>query len=77
VSESVILVLFNLFIALMLFIDLGVIQRKAHFPSMKEAIGWSIVWISLALSFNVFIWFELGKTKALEFLTGYLVEQAL
>jgi tellurite resistance protein TerC len=76
-SESLILVLFNLFIALMLFIDLGVIQRKAHFPSMKEAVGWSIVWISLALLFNVFIWFELGRTKALEFLTGYLVEQAL
>jgi tellurite resistance protein TerC len=77
VSESLILVLFNLFIALMLVLDLGVIQRKAHFPTMKEAVGWSAVWISLALAFNVFIWFELGRTKALEFLTGYLVEQAL
>src|SRR5262249_22919735 len=44
---------------------------------MKEAITWSAVWISLALAFDVFLWFELGKTQALEFLTGYLVEQAL
>ena len=61
----------------MLFLDLGIMQRKAHFPTMKEAIGWSVIWISLALLFDTFIWFELGKTKALEFLTGYIVEQAL
>lgn len=61
----------------MLVIDLGVVQRRAHTPTMKEAVAWSIVWISLALLFNLFVWFELGKTKALEFLTGYLVEQAL
>jgi tellurite resistance protein TerC len=77
VSENLILVLFNLFILLMLFLDLGIMQRREHFPSMKEAIGWSIVWITLALAFDTFIWCELGKTKALEFLTGYIVEQAL
>ena len=44
---------------------------------MKEAIGWSAVWIILALLFDIFIWYDLGPTKALEFLTGYIVEQAL
>jgi len=61
----------------MLALDLGIVQRRAHFPSMKEALGWSAVWIGLALLFDVFVWFELGQVKALEFLTGYLVEQAL
>lgn len=61
----------------MLALDLGIVQRKAHFPAMKEAIGWSAVWISLALLFDIFIWYDLGPTKALEFLTGYIVEQAL
>ena len=61
----------------MLALDLGVFQRRAHFPSMKEAIGWSALWIGLALLFDLFIWFKLGHVKALEFLTGYLVEEAL
>lgn len=61
----------------MLVLDLGIVQRRAHFPKMNEAIVWSAVWISLALAFNLFLWVELGKVPALEFLTGYLVEQAL
>ena len=76
-SETTVLVLFNIFIVAMLVLDLGIIQRKAHFPTMKEAIGWSVVWINLALLFGVFIWFQYGPTKALEYLTGYIVEEAL
>jgi tellurite resistance protein TerC len=76
-SETLILILFNVFIVAMLMLDLGIVQRRAHFPGMKEAIGWSALWITLALAFDVFLWIELGQVKALEFLTGYLVEQAL
>jgi tellurite resistance protein TerC len=76
-SENLLLVLFNIFIILMLILDLGFVQRRAHFPSMKEAIGWSAVWISLALLFDLFLWYELGSVKALEFFTGYVIEQAL
>jgi tellurite resistance protein TerC len=61
----------------MLLIDLGVAQRKEHFPSMKEALAWSFLWIMLALFFGLFIWFERGSSKALEYFTGYLVEEAL
>lgn len=61
----------------MLILDLGIIQKRAHFPSMKEAIGWSIVWINLALLFGVFVWYQYGSTKALEFFTGYIVEEPL
>ena len=70
-------VLFSVVIVGMLALDLGVIQRKAHFPSMKEAIGWSVVWINLALLFGAFLWYEYGSTRALEFFTGYIVEEAL
>ncbi|MDI6767588.1 MAG: TerC family protein [Bacteroidota bacterium] len=76
-NENLILVLFNIFILAMLALDLGIIQRKAHFPSMKEALGWSIVWIVLALLFSLFVWYEYGNQKALEYLTGYVVEKAL
>jgi tellurite resistance protein TerC len=61
----------------MLALDLGFFQRRAHFPSMKEALLWSGVWIALALAFDFFIALRLGHVKALEFLTGYLVEEAL
>jgi len=70
-------ILFNVFVLIMLALDLGVFNRKAHVVSMKEALGWSAVWVSLALIFNVLVYYWLGQQKALEFFTGYLVEKAL
>ncbi|MBK9357343.1 MAG: TerC family protein [Bacteroidales bacterium] len=70
-------ILFNAFVLIMLALDLGVFHRKVHVVSMKEALGWSAVWVSLALVFNVILYFWLGQQKALEFFTGYLVEKAL
>jgi tellurite resistance protein TerC len=68
---------FTAFILLMLAIDLGVFNRKVHAVSLREAIIWSIVWTILALAFNAGVWYYAGATKALEFLTGYVVERAL
>jgi tellurite resistance protein TerC len=76
---------FNVFVLAMLAVDLGVFHRKAHEVKMKEAVTWSVVWILLSLVFNLGIW--LGwfggyapaerEQRALEFLTGYLIEKAL
>jgi tellurite resistance protein TerC len=77
VTETEILVYFNIFIVAMLLLDLGIIQRRAHFPSMKEALGWTFVWISFAVMFGIFIWWEMGSQAALEYFTGYIVEQSL
>ena len=68
---------FTVFILAMLAIDLGVFNRKAHVVSLREAVIWSIVWTLLALLFNAGVWLYEGSTKALEFLTGYLIERAL
>ena len=68
---------FSGFVALMLFLDLTVIHRKSHEPTLKESAGWTIFWIVLALIFNVLIWFWLGRSAGLEFLTGYLIEKSL
>lgn len=68
---------FVAFVLAMLALDLGVFNRKSHAISMKEAGIWTAVWISLALIFNVVIYFWQGQTPALEFLTGYLIEKAL
>jgi len=66
-----------LFIFTMLAIDLGVFHKKTHVVPVKEAILWSSIWILLALLFDLFVFFEFGKTKALEFFTGYVIEYSL
>lgn len=78
---------FNLFVLAMLALDLGVFHRKAHSVSVREAATWSVVWISLALIFNLGIylyWHDLvpqssytNQEAALAFLTGYLIEKSL
>ena len=68
---------FHVFVFTMLALDLGVFHKKTHKVPVKEAIIWSAVWIFLALLFDVFVYFEFGKLKALEFLTGYVIEYSL
>lgn len=68
---------FNLFVLGMLALDLLVFNRKAHAVSLREALSWSLVWIALALIFNAGIYHMWGEEKALEFLTGYLIEKSL
>jgi tellurite resistance protein TerC len=68
---------FNLFVLLMLAVDLGVFHRNAHEVSMKEAAGWSVVWVTLALLFNYGVYRLMGAQAGAEFLTGYLIEKAL
>ena len=61
----------------LLALDLGVFHRKSHEVKIKEALVWSAVWISLALAFNAFVYFTRGSGPALEFMAGYLIEEAL
>ena len=63
---------FHVIIFAVLAFDLGVVSKNAHKVALREALIWSGVWILLA-----FILFEFGKTKALEFLTGYVIEYSL
>src|SRR5919112_712299 len=68
---------FNVFVLLLLALDLGVFHRNAHEVSVKEAAGWSVAWVALALVFNYGVYRFMGQQPALEFLTGYLIEKAL
>lgn len=76
-TELLVGIAFTIFVIGMLILDMRIFQRTAHFPSFKEALLWSIFWIFLALIFNVGIWLFLSHQKALEFLTGYIVEKSL
>jgi len=68
---------FGIIVLVMLIIDLGLFQRKPHVISLREATIWSIVWVVLALLFNVGVWYWMGTTRALEYLTAYLIEKSL
>ena len=70
-------IFFNAFVLGMLALDLGVFHRRPREATVKEALGWSAMWIALALSFNLGLYFWLGPRPALEFLTGYLIEKSL
>lgn len=68
---------FFTFVIVMLCLDLFVFHKINKTVKVKEALLWSLFWISLAIVFNVGIYYIVGKTKALEFLTGYLIEESL
>jgi tellurite resistance protein TerC len=68
---------FNLCVLLILAIDLGLFNRKAHAITLREAALWSTVWVTLSLSFNLWIFLAHGRQPGIEFLTAYLIEQSL
>lgn len=76
-NETLLIVLFNIFVLGLLVLDLKVFHRHAHEIKIKEALGWSVFWIVLALVFNVGVYYWYGHESALQFLTGYLIEKSL
>lgn len=70
-------ILFNAFVLILLALDMGVFHKNSKVISVKEALMWSAFWISLALGFNVIVYFWQGPVAGMDFLTGYVVEKAL
>ena len=68
---------FSVFILLMLSLDLGLLNRKAHTIKYREAATWSVVWVTLAMIFAGLVFYYQGSTRGFEFLTGYLIELSL
>jgi len=68
---------FVVFVVVMLSLDLFVFHKKDTVMKVKTALLWSAFWIGLAIAFNIGVYFFLGHQKALEFLTGYLIEESL
>jgi len=68
---------FNGFILLMLLLDLGLFNRKAHAITYKESVIWSAVWVTLSLIFGMGVFYYLGNDLGFKYLTGYLIEKSL
>ncbi len=70
-------ILFNLFVLAVLALDLGMLNRRPHRTSLREALAWSGAWITLAAAFAVLEFFWHGRAQALQFVTGYVIELSL
>ena len=70
-------ILFNLFVLVMLALDLVVFHRRPHTIKFREALLWSGLWIGLALAFAVVVYFWHGRGASLQFITGYVIELSL
>jgi tellurite resistance protein TerC len=68
---------FSIFIVVMLSLDLGLLNRKAHTVRYREAWIWTGVWVTLAMIFAYIVFHYQGSQRGLEFLTGYLIELSL
>lgn len=71
------IIVFVVVIVTMLLLDLGVFNKKSHEVSNKEAITWSIIWITLAMLFGAYIWYDSGAERASQFYSAYFIEKAL
>ncbi len=68
---------FGVVIVALLVMDLVVFHRHAHVPSIRESAAFTVMWIGLAIVFNVFLWWWQGSESGALFLTGYLIEKSL
>ena len=76
-NQTLAWILFNVFVAAMLVLDLGVIHRRAKTPSLRNSLVWTGVWIAQAAAFAAILYGTQGRTAALEFSTGYVIELSL
>ncbi|MBE9602266.1 TerC/Alx family metal homeostasis membrane protein [Pedobacter sp. MC2016-24] len=71
------IIIFAVAVIVMLLLDLGIFNKKSHVVSNKEAITWSLVWISLAMAFSGLVYHFAGPVKFFEFQSAYWIEKAL
>lgn len=71
------IIIFGIAVVIMLLLDLGIFNKKSHVVSNKEAVTWSLVWISLAMIFSGLIYHYAGAAKFYEFQSAYWIEKAL
>jgi tellurite resistance protein TerC len=77
INHPGVLLAFGIIVIVMLLLDLGVFNKHSHIVSNKEALAWSVVWISLAMVFSGVIWYFLGFVQFTQFQSAYWIEKAL
>ncbi len=76
-SQNLMWTCFGIAVLVLLFLDLYVFNRKNEVPSFAHTLWVCVAYIGAGLLFGVFVWYEEGTTKAMEYFTGFLVEKSL
>lgn len=77
INHPGIIALFSVVVLIMLLLDLGIFNKNSHVVSNKEALIWSVVWISLSMGFSGVIYYFMGVEKFSQFQSAYWIEKAL
>jgi tellurite resistance protein TerC len=77
IGAPVFWVMFTAIVLFLMALDLGLFHRKAHAVGVREALIWSLVWVTLSIGFGSWIYSEFGAQRGFEFFTGYLIEYSL
>ena len=77
INHPAVLAIFGVTVLVMLLLDLGVFNKKSHVVSSKEALAWSVVWISLCMAFSGVIYYVMGFDAFTKFQSAYWIEKAL
>ena len=75
--DQITYLVFGIVLVLALVFDLGLLSKKSSHVTIKKALWQTIFWVSLALSFMIFVWIQEGQKIALEYLSAYLTEWSL
>lgn len=76
-TQTLAWIVFNGLVLAVLALDLAVFHRRPHALGMKEALAWVVLWVSLAAGFAGLVYYWKGSNAALQFATGYLIEESL
>lgn len=75
--DQITYLVFGIVLLIALIFDLGLLSKKNHKVTIKQALYQTFFWVGLALAFFVFVWIEKGQSTALEYLSAYLMEWSL
>lgn len=76
-TDQITYLVFGVLLLLALIVDLGLLSKKNHKVTIRQALYQTFFWVALALAFFVFLWVEEGQTLSLEYLSAYLMEWSL
>jgi tellurite resistance protein TerC len=76
-NELLLWIIFSISVFVLLALDLGIFHRKSHEIGIKEAVVWSLIWLAVAVVFNIIVYLWHGQDTAMEFAAAYIVERSL
>ena len=76
-NNPVLIILFAVIIVFMMLLDLGVVNKRSHVITNKEALKWTLIWVSVSMLFSLVVYWQSGFAKFADYQSAYWIEEAL